>query len=153
MGVTKQSSSHATHAMTSRQKYLVRQTFAELEAHSSVAPLVFYRRLFTVDPSLRGLFHSDIEQQGRKLMDALSFIVATLEAPQTQADTLAALGRRHSSYGVRSKDYDSVGAALIWMLEQELGPAFSPDAKVAWETIYEYIATTMKEAATSMQMA
>jgi hemoglobin-like flavoprotein len=136
--------------MTARQKQLVRQTFAQLETHSSVAALLFYRHLFTLDPSLRDLFRTDIEAQGRKLFDALAFIVGTLDAPQTQRDALASLGRRHASYGVHAEHYDVVREALLWMFQEDLGPAFSPEARQAWETVYGMISSIMKQAASDL---
>ena len=122
----------------------MRETFALLEGHVTVAPLLFYDRLFTLDPSLRRLFTTNIEAQGRKLMEALAFIVATLDSPQVQSEALAALGRRHAAYGVQSHHYATVGDALLWMLEQDLGPAFTPAVKEAWRLAYHHIATSMK---------
>src|SRR5688572_7512904 len=110
--------------ITNRQKELLRHTFSLLQGHATIAPLLFYHQLFTLDPAVRRLFSVDIEAQGRKLMDALAFVVATLDAPQVQLHTLAALGRRHAAYGVEEHHYNTVGQALIWMLEQDLGPVF-----------------------------
>jgi hemoglobin-like flavoprotein len=59
------------------------------------------------------------------------------------------LGKRHVAYGVKPEDYDSVGAALLWTLEQGLGDDFTPDTKEAWATVYGLVATTMKDAAYS----
>ena len=130
--------------MTADQKRLLRETFALLEGHASVAPLLFYHRLFTLKPSLRGLFTTDIEAQGRKLMEALAFIVATFDSPQVQGQALAALGRRHAAYGVRTEDYATVGRALIWMMEEDLGPVFTAEAREAWELAYDQIARRMQ---------
>ena len=40
-----------------------------------------------------------------------------------------------------------MGGALLWTLEQGLGPDFTPDVKAAWTTVYTVLATTMKDAA------
>ena len=48
---------------------------------------------------------------------------------------------------MRPQHYDTVGAALLWTLEQGLGEAFTPDVKSAWTTVYGVLATTMKDAA------
>jgi hemoglobin-like flavoprotein len=133
--------------VTARQKELVRETFARVAAHPVVAGLLFYRRLFTLDPSLRRLFHTDVEVQSRKLMEALALIVNCLDAPRSELAGLEALGRRHVEYGVREEHYDTVGAALFWMLEQDLGPAYTPEVRGAWEAAYGFIAQTMKAAA------
>ena len=59
------------------------------------------------------------------------------------------LGIRHAGYGVVDVHYETVGAALLWTLEQGLGEAFTPEVKEAWTTIYSILATTMKGAAAS----
>ena len=45
------------------------------------------------------------------------------------------LGRRHVGYGVTDAHYDTVGGALLWTLEQRLGPEFTPDVKAPWTTV------------------
>jgi hemoglobin-like flavoprotein len=57
------------------------------------------------------------------------------------------LGRRHVAYGVRRKDYDTVGSALLWTLEVGLGPAFTAEARGAWAAVYSLLASTMQAAA------
>jgi hemoglobin-like flavoprotein len=136
--------------ITRQQKQLLRETFAQVQSHSAIAGLLFYRRLFTLEPSLKPLFRSDIEAQGRKLFEALEFAIASLESPQTHTAVLETLGRRHVAYGVRDEHYDTVGAALLWTLEQDLGPAFTPEVKAAWVAIYGFMAGTMKRAASEM---
>ena len=49
---------------------------------------------------------------------------------------MQALGRRHAGYGVRPEHYDTVGAALLWTLEQGLGDAFTDDVRAAWAEAY-----------------
>ena len=61
---------------------------------------------------------------------------------------LEVLGRRHAGYGVQDEHYETVGTALLWTFEQELGPAFTPDVREAWTQLYVIVATTMREAAT-----
>jgi hypothetical protein len=52
-------------ALNAREITLLRSSFARIERQSGIAALVFYRSLFTLAPSLRALFRSDIELQGR----------------------------------------------------------------------------------------
>jgi hemoglobin-like flavoprotein len=59
---------------------------------------------------------------------------------------LGELARRHEGYGVRPQHYDTVGAALIWTLEQGLGTAFTPEVKAAWVAVYTNLANTMQAA-------
>ena len=126
---------------------LIRDSFAKIEPKATIAALIFYQRLFALDPSLRALFQNDIEDQGVKLMQALKYAVATLEQPRELRPVLEALGRRHAYYGVKECHYDIVGTALLHALEHLLGPAFTPEVKEAWLAIYTLVAETMKCAA------
>ena len=133
--------------MTPHQIELIRRTFALVAPVADVAALLFYKRLFELDPSLQPLFRSDIKEQGTKLMQMLAAAVRLLEKPETLVPVLEDLGRRHVRYGVRDEHYDTVGEALLWMLGEMLGKDFSPAARDAWTALYEVVATTMKRAA------
>jgi hemoglobin-like flavoprotein len=56
------------------------------------------------------------------------------------------LGRRHAGYGVKEAHYDSVGAALLWTLEQGLGEAWTPDVAAAWTDVYVLLSGIMLNA-------
>jgi nitric oxide dioxygenase len=60
---------------------------------------------------------------------------------------VAKLGELHVGYGVRAEDYGTVGAALIWTLEQGLGAAFTPGVREAWQAAFGLLAGTMIGAA------
>jgi hemoglobin-like flavoprotein len=133
--------------MTPHQIQLIRRTFALVVPVADIAALLFYKRLFELDPSLQPLFRSDIKEQGTKLMQMLAAAVRLLEKPETLVPVLEDLGRRHVHYGVRDEHYDTVGEALLSMLSETLGPDFSPAAHDAWAALYHVVATTMKRAA------
>jgi hemoglobin-like flavoprotein len=128
------------------QKELVQKSFAQVRPIADAAAALFYRRLFELDPTLRPLFKGDLKEQGRKLMDMLGLAVKGLDRPEALLPALAALGRRHAGYGVNKHDYETVGEALIWTLEQGLGPSFTPDVREAWEAVYGFVAGAMREA-------
>lgn len=133
--------------MTPEQVQLVRQTFALIEPRARVAVLIFYQQLFALDPALRALFSTDIEVQGRKLMEMLGVAVGLLESANTLQAVLEDLGRRHATYGVEDRHYDTVGTALLAMLQECLGPALTPPARAAWAALYGVVATIMQGAA------
>ncbi len=110
--------------MTPRQKQLVQETFAKVVPISDQAAALFYGRLFEADPALRGLFKTDMQVQGRKLMQMIGYCVGKLDALPELIPAVKELGRKHAGYRVKSTDYATVGAALLWTLEQGLGPAF-----------------------------
>jgi hemoglobin-like flavoprotein len=129
------------------QKALVQTSFAQVRPIADAAAALFYGRLFELDPTLRPLFKGDMEEQGRKLMEMIGLAVKGLDRPETLLPALAALGRRHAGYGVNERDYETVGEALIWTLEQGLGPSFTPDIRDAWVALYRFVADAMREGA------
>jgi hemoglobin-like flavoprotein len=133
--------------MTPEQVTLVQTTWEKVVPISDAAAALFYGRLFETDPELKPLFSSDITEQGRKLMQMITAAVRGLGDLGKLVPVVEDLGRRHVKYGVRNKDYDTVGGALLWTLEKGLGDAFTPDVKDAWATVYGVLATTMQNAA------
>ncbi len=129
------------------QVQLVQESFAKVEVISEQAAAIFYDRLFEMDPSLRTLFSDDMAEQGRKLMATLKVAVAGLDDPARLLPVVQDLGRRHLGYGVRADHYDTVGAALLYTLEQGLGAAFDAETQVAWSAVYNLLATVMLDAA------
>src|SRR5438874_11409491 len=81
--------------MTPQQKMLVRTTFAQVLPIAETAAALFYARLFELDPSLRPLFTSDLQEQGRKLMQMLAAAVRGLDDLETLVPAVRALGKRH----------------------------------------------------------
>lgn len=133
--------------MTPQQIERIRQSFALVAPIADIAATLFYRRLFELDPSLRPMFPPSLDEQGRKLMQMIGAAVGQLDRPKVLVPVLENLGRRHVGYGVEDRHYDTVGAALLWTLEQGLGPAFTEEVRAAWVALYTLVATTMKNAA------
>jgi hemoglobin-like flavoprotein len=134
-------------SLTAQQVTLVKDSWAQVLPISETAARLFYQRLFELDPELRSLFKSDITEQGRKLMQMITAAVRGLDNMSALLPLLQDLGRRHMNYGVRRKDYDTVGTALLWTLEQGLGLRFTPEVRSAWTTLYSVLASTMQAAA------
>ena len=125
----------------------VQGTFAKVEPIAPQAAELFYGRLFELDPSLKPMFKGSMEEQGAKLMRMIGIAVRGLNDLGSIVPAVQNLGVRHIGYGVKDEHYDTVGAALLWTLEQGLGDAFTPDVKQAWTDVYTVLATTMKDAA------
>src|SRR5215213_5875529 len=86
--------------LTPEQKQLVRSTWALVVPIQEEAARLFYGRLFEMEPSIRPLFaSSDMAEQGKKLMQAISVAVAGLERLEAIRPAVEALGRRHAGYG------------------------------------------------------
>ena len=57
--------------MTPDECRLVRQTFPLLRDYEVSLALLFYGKLFELDPGARKLFHSDLAVQSQKLLDVI----------------------------------------------------------------------------------
>jgi hemoglobin-like flavoprotein len=132
--------------ITEQQIRLVQSSFKDVAPIADVAAELFYARLFELDPTLKPMFRGDMREQGRKLMQMLSVAVHGLNSLEKIVPAVQDLGKRHVAYGVRAQDYQTVGKALLWTLEQGLGSNFTPDVKEAWTAVYTLVATTAIEA-------
>jgi hemoglobin-like flavoprotein len=132
---------------TPEQVALVQESFEKVAPIAETAAEIFYNRLFELDPSIKPLFKSDMAVQGQKLMAMIATAVKGLNNPQKLVPAVQQLGRKHVGYGVVPEHYDTVGAALVWTLEQGLGEAFTPEVKDAWVAVYTLLASVMKDAA------
>jgi hemoglobin-like flavoprotein len=133
--------------MTPEQVMLVQQTFAKVAPIADKAAELFYDRLFATAPEVRSLFPDDLTEQKKKLMQMIATAVTNLHQLEQILPAVEELGRRHVGYGVTPKHYESVGAALLWTLEQGLGPDFTPPVKAAWTETYMTLAGVMQNAA------
>src|SRR5262252_1627446 len=134
--------------MSPEQKELVKQTWLKVAPMADAAARLFYDRLFEIDATTRPLFKTtDLTEQRRKLIQALTMVVQGLDHLEELVPTLADLGRRHAQYGVSDGNYDTVGAALLWTLEQALGSGWTPEVKAAWSGAYALLANVMRGAA------
>ena len=129
---------------------LVQETWERVVPIADDAAQLFYNRLFELDPSLRGMFtQTDMAEQRKKLMQMITVAVRGLGRFDELRPAVAALGKRHVGYGVQDHHYDTVGAALIWTLEQGLGDAFTAEARESWTALYLTLAGLMKAASRS----
>ncbi|MBX3290430.1 MAG: hemin receptor [Acidobacteria bacterium] len=133
--------------MTDKQINLVKASFERVEPAAEEAAVLFYVRLFELDPDLRPLFKSNIREQGIKLMQMIGLAVNGLDRLEDLVPAVRALGVRHAEYGVEDRHYDTVAEALLWTLEKALGADFTAETKEAWTTVYTLLAETMKDAA------
>ena len=133
--------------MTPQQIALVQSSWQQVLTVRATAADLFYARLFEVAPQVRVLFRRDLHAQGAMLMATLDAVVTGLSQLDELLPKARALAQRHVGYGVQPEHYDSVGMALLWTLEQGLGPTFSAELRAAWAEAYQVLADAMKRAA------
>lgn len=134
--------------MSPESERLVRESWEATRPMSDAVVTVFYARLFESNPSLARLFDgTNMAEQRRKFTVMVSEIVRVLDQPDLLVGEVADSGRRHVNYGVQDRDYEDVGAALIWALDQGLGDQFTPETRAAWREAYDLLAAVMRRSA------
>lgn len=133
-------------SLTDTQKTIIQSTFAQVTDADLLASR-FYERLFEIDPTTKPLFRGDMREQRAKLMQTLAVVVQKLDTLGEIVPAIQNLGRRHVDYGVTVEHWNSVGAALLWALDDAFGAAFTDEVREAWAAAYGLIAQTAIEAA------
>ncbi|WP_414899510.1 globin family protein [Rhizobium cremeum] len=134
--------------MTPKDIDLVQSSFAKVVPIREAAAELFYGRLFEIAPEVKPLFKGEMKEQGRKLMTTLGVVVNGLRDLQSIVPAAVALAVKHNDYGVKPAHYEVVGDALLWTLEQGLGPDFTPETKAAWTSAYGTLSGVMIAAST-----
>jgi hemoglobin-like flavoprotein len=129
--------------MTPEQIHLVRNSFDALWPVRRKLAETFYRRFFELAPDSRRLFPDDMERQQLKLMDSLAAIVGALDKREIFQAVISHSARQHAQFGAAAPHFVAFGQALIWGLQQQLGPAFTPEVEQAWTTLYDAVQSRM----------
>jgi hemoglobin-like flavoprotein len=126
---------------------LVRESFHKLLAQADQATFLFYNRLFMLAPDAALLFKTNMSDQRSKFIQMFGQVVSLLNDPDELPLLLQQLGKRHKAYHVTPEQYDTVGEALIWTLEQTLEIGFTDEVRAAWHKMYAFMAETARQAA------
>lgn len=126
---------------------LVKNSWMLITPIADKTAILFYDKLFELDPELRSFFSGDMQEQSRKLMSMIATVVHSLDRLGGVFPAVDNIGVRHAGFGVKDQDYDTIGAALLWTLQTGLGEAFTPEVQEAWTQTYNQLARAMQHAA------
>ena len=107
----------------------------------------FYQRLFDAHPALRSIFPVDLDEQQRKLVDELAFIVDNLGQLPSLVERAAELGRRHREYGVEPSHYEEMLDVFMSALRSVLGDQVTVEVDTAWRLAYRLASELMMQGA------
>jgi hemoglobin-like flavoprotein len=133
--------------MTPEQVGLIQRSFDAIWPIRRKLAGSFYSRFFELAPDTQRLFANDLERQHLKLMDMIAAIVGALDERELFQSLITHSGRQHAQFGVKSSHFVAFGDALIWSLEQQFGPAFTPELREAWIALYDAVQYKMMRAA------
>lgn len=129
--------------LTLTQQQLVRESFSLIREDALPVTLLFYGRLFDLDPSIRKMFQPDLVTQSKKLIDMLEVIVSSLGQFDQIRPRLEQLGGSHSTFGVQPSHYQTLTSAWLWALSKGLERQFTPETKAAWKVVLESVSEAM----------
>jgi hemoglobin-like flavoprotein len=130
--------------VTERQKQIISESFPLIREIAVPVTLLFYGRLFDLDPSLRRLFKIGMKEQSKKLFAMLDAIVEGIDDWERIVPVLRELGQRHVAYGVKEQHYDTLCSALVWAFGQALQLGFDDEVRAAGTTVIRAVNEQMK---------
>ncbi len=128
---------------------LVRESFRLATGDPEAFAAAYFRELFALDHSARGLFRGDLRHLGHSFVTTLRVIVMELERFENFAAHLRNLGGRHAGYGVRREHMALGSAALMSALAGRTCAAFTPETRAAWAHVLEAITAEIVTGAVS----
>ncbi len=137
------------HTLSAADKTLAQAAFAQALLQADTLGLLFYARLFEIDPALRPLFKTNLEDQSHTLMMMLQLCMEGLDEHAELQFALRNLGARHVEYGVKLNDYATVQSALLWTMREGLGETWNPETEGALENVFELFVNEMQRGATA----
>jgi hemoglobin-like flavoprotein len=137
--------------MDPEQMHLLRTSYAVIEQRPMVAALIFFQRLFELEPRLQPLFRSSIEEQACRFLEQMASAFQLLDQPAELAVKIEELGARHVGYGARPEHYSLVRRALLDMLPAVLGAEFNAEVRLAWNQFYDVLQSSMLRGAATVE--
>jgi len=136
-----------TAPITQKQIELVENSWDFILTSRQEAGFCFYKSLFEIDPNLKRLFNTDLEEQAQKLISLITFVVHKLNNINSVLADVRSLGVRHRGYHVQPDHYKAVEIALLRTLSQSLGEQWNQETEEAWTAVYALLSETMISAA------
>ena len=127
----------------------IRESYELVRESPTAIAMLFYGRLFNLEPSLRNLFKNDLRVQAKKLVDTLEQVVHCIDRLDAMRPQLRELGRLHVTYGVQPEHYRTVTSALLWAFGQALQADFDAECRAAWSSALDEICREMLAGAAS----
>ena len=145
--------------LDSRQRQLIQDTWRQLQAHPTNVGKQVFLRIFEVEPRVKTAFglgstwgdalinNASFQQHADMFVHSIGCLVDSLESVRTVADPfLMAIGADHTERpGFSVQYFDVFIKSLIFVWQKELRRNFTVETRVAWQTLFQYMAGKTKE--------
>ena len=111
----------------------VRKTWRRIEPQNEHATRVFYDNLFAAKPEYEALFK---REKSHTITEAIKYLVDGMDNLPTLLPYVRKLAVAHVHFGVREEDYSVAGPVFIGTLKQLIGPEFSKEDEIVWQSVY-----------------
>lgn len=130
--------------MTPSQILLVKKSWRRVrEIDPLLLAQTFYDKLFTIHPTLRNLFHTDMESQYRKFLDTFNLVILRIDNLDSINQEIHSLAGKHVEYGARPEHYLAMGSTFIDTLKECLEDGWNTETETAWKQCFELLSAKM----------
>ncbi|KAI1396945.1 globin-like protein [Hypoxylon fuscum] len=126
-------------ALNSKETKLVKDTIPALQQHGEHISTVFYKTMLRDHPELHNYFNSVNMHTGKQPKALTQLILAFASNIVNISELVPKLERvaqKHASLSIQPDHYEIVGKYLLRAFSAVLGPAMTPDVKLAWTKAY-----------------
>ncbi|WP_019500403.1 globin domain-containing protein [Pseudanabaena sp. PCC 6802] len=124
----------------------IEQSFDEILKQKDEFASRFYVNLFRLEPQLQPLFaKTNMDEQKKMLISALTLVVRNLEKPAMLASTLRGLGARHVRYGVKEENLYLFEKALLATFADSNVSNWTIATERAWSEAYAIVMQLLAE--------
>jgi methyl-accepting chemotaxis protein len=103
----------------------------------------FYANLFANNPGVRPMFPQAMTEQKKKLLASLVLVMQHIRTPEKLRGPLQEMGARHVNYGTQPDHYPIVRDALVGVMAQMAGDAWTDQYANDWNTALDLVASIM----------
>jgi hemoglobin-like flavoprotein len=129
--------------LTREERQLIENSFEALKDVAQPMVMLFYGRLFELDPTLRPMFKGEMKEQAAKLVATLQVVVDSLDGLEALLPKVRELGKHHADLGVLPQHYELVETSLLWAITRALEGGCSPSTRAAWQSLLRKVSQEM----------
>ncbi|KAI0018059.1 globin-like protein [Xylariomycetidae sp. FL0641] len=126
-------------SLSRQEAELVKETIPALRTHGEHISTVFYKTMLRDHPELNNYFNSVNMHTGRQPRALTALILAfasNIVNISELGPKMERVAQKHASLNISPEHYEIVGKYLLRAFSAILGPAMTPDVKMAWTKAY-----------------
>ncbi|KAI2778046.1 globin-like protein [Daldinia loculata] len=126
-------------ALNYKESRLVKDTLPSLRQHGEHIATVFYKTMLRDHPELHNYFNTvnmHTGKQPRALTTLILAFASNIVNISELTPKLERVAQKHASLNIQPEQYEIVGKYLLRAFSAVLGPAMTPDVKLAWTKAY-----------------